>query len=205
MKAFLFLLILPLSLFAQKRIENIYDAQNINSIYINSDAIFKISIKAQKVKEISINTIIDGETYESSLLHTKIIAQQLEITTGRTPDFVAFNDKLSVHKVLSIELEITIPQGLDIDIHSTLAEVTLTGKVRDIQVNLGRGGFLGNELRFRESVINTLYGNVILSSKQANVTASSRNGKLTIQPSLNEGPKCTIKSIYGDIEALQVK
>ena len=205
MKAFLFLLILPLSLFAQKRIENIYDAQNINSIYINSDAIFKISIRAQKGKEISVYTIIEGETYESSLLHAVVADQRLEISTGRTPDFVPFNDKLSAHKVLSIELEITIPQGLDIDIHSTLAEVTLTGKVRDIQVNLGRGGFLGNELRFRESVINTLYGNVILNSKQANVTASSRNGKLTIQPSLNEGPMCTIESIYGDIEVLQVK
>ena len=204
-KLLLLLILIPNCLFAQKRSEQTFDGQDIKTLLINSNAIFKISITAQPVQEISIQTITDGETYESSLLHTKIIDQRLEITTGRTPDFTPFNDKLSAHKVLSIELGITIPQDFNIDIYSTLAEVSLKGRYKELQINLGRGGFLGKDIRFRESVINTISGNVALTTKRADVTASSRNGEVIINSNLNEGPICSVESIYGDIEVLQVK
>ncbi len=205
MKKLLLLILIPNCLFAQKRSEQTFDRQDIKTLLINSNAIFKISITAQPVQEISIQTITDGETYESSLLHTKIIDQRLEITTGRTPDFTPFNDKLSAHKVLSIELDITIPQDFNIDIYSTLAEVSLKGRYKELQINLGRGGLIGRDIRFRESVINTISGNVALTTKRADVTASSRNGEVIINSNLNEGPICSVESIYGDIEVLQVK
>ena len=205
MKKLLLLILIPNCLFAQKRSEQTFDKQDIKTLLINSNAIFKISITAQPVQEISIQTITDGETYESSLLHTKIIDQRLEITTGRTPDFIPFNDKLSAHKVLSIELEITVPQDFNVDIYSTLAEVNLQGRYRELQINLGRGGLIGRDIRFRESVINTISGNVALTIKRADVTASSRNGEVIINSNLNEGPICSVESIYGDIEVLQVK
>ena len=204
-KLLLLLILIPNCLFSQKRSEQTFDRQDIKTLLINSNAIFKISITAQPVQEISIQTITDGETYESSLLHTKIIDQRLEITTGRTPDFTPFNDKLSAHKVLSIELDITIPQDLNIDIYSTLAEVSLKGRYKELQINLGRGGLIGRDIRFRESVINTISGNVALTTKRADVTASSRNGEVIINSNLNEGPICSVESIYGDIEVLQVK
>lgn len=205
MKKLLLLILIPYCLFAQKRSEQTFDRQDIKTLLINSNAIFKISITAQPVQDISIQTITDGETYESSLLHTKIIDQRLEITTGRTPDFTPFNDKLSAHKVLSIELDITIPQDFNIDIYSTLAEVSLKGRYKELQINLGRGGLIGRDIRFRESVINTISGNVALTTKRADVTASSRNGEVIINSNLNEGPICSVESIYGDIEVLQVK
>ena len=204
-KLLLLLILIPNCLFAQKRSEQTFDRQDIKTLLINSNAVFKISITAQPVQEISIQTITDGETYESSLLHTKIIDQRLEITTGRTPDFTPFNDKLSAHKVLSIELDITIPQDFNIDIYSTLAEVSLKGRYKELQINLGRGGLIGRDIRFRESVINTISGNVALTTKRADVTASSRNGEVIINSNLNEGPICSVESIYGDIEVLQVK
>ena len=165
MKKVLLLLVFlfPLVLFAQKRIEKTYDAQGIQTLYINSDAIFKITISAKAVDEITIYTIIDGETFESSLLHTNIVDDRLEISTGRTPDYRPFNDKLSAHKVLSIELEIVIPEHINLDIKSTLAAVNLIGVYDKLTVNLGRGGFMGSDIRFRESVINTISGNVTLS------------------------------------------
>jgi len=107
--------------------------------------------------------------------------------------------------VLSIELDITIPQDFNIDIYSTLAEVSLKGRYKELQINLGRGGLIGRDIRFRESVINTISGNVALTTKRADVTASSRNGEVIINSNLNEGPICSVESIYGDIEVLQVK
>lgn len=205
MKILLFLLLVPVGLFAQKRIEHTYDTNQIEGIHINSDAIFKITISTAKVQEITVHTLIEGETYESSLVNTSIINKHLDISTGRMPDFTPFNDKLSAHKVLSIELAIIVPEMLDIDVRSTLAEVSLQGTYGSIQVNLGRGGFMGKGLRFRESVINTISGNVSLQLDSANVIAGSRNGIATVDSIFNDGPLCLIQSIHGDIEVLQVK
>lgn len=205
MKAILFFLLFPICLSAQKRLEKIYDLQDITGVYINSDAIFKIKVTAKPVQEISVYTIIEGETFESALLHTAIVNQRLEIATGRLPDYTPFNDKLSAHKVLSIELEIVIPQNLDIDIRSSLAEVSLLGDYKDVAISLGRGGFMGNGLRFRKSVIHTISGNITATITQATITAGSRNGTVQLDSPFNAGPSCVLQSIYGDIEVLQVK
>ena len=190
--------------FAQKRGEQTYDIQDITAVHIDSDIIFKITINAQPAKQIQLNTTVDGETYASTLVHSKITDGRLEITTGRTPDFTPYNDKLSAHKVLSIELEISIPQDLNINISSTLAEVNLKGRYGALQINLGRGGLIGRDIRFRESIINTISGNVTLTLDKASVNASSRNGLRNIDRIFNQGPQCSIESIHGDIEVLQV-
>ncbi len=205
MSKFILLLILPTCLFAQKRAEQTFDAKDIKALYINSDAVFKISIATQAIPEISVSTLIDGETYESSLVHIQRLDQRLEISTGRTPDFTPFNDKLSAHKVLSIELEIVIPEQMDVTIRSTLAETQLVGQFNNLQIDLGRGGLIGKEIRFRESAINTISGNVTLSLRAADVIAGSRNGTSKVDSIFNDGPLCVIQSIYGDIEVLQVK
>jgi len=201
----LLLLVFPVVLFAQKQIEKTYDSQGIQTLYINSDTIFKITITAKAVDNITIYTIIDGETFESSLLHTKIVDDRLEIATGYTPDYIPFNDKLSAHKVLSIELEIVLPKHINIDIRSTLAAVNLQGVYDKLTINLGRGGFMGRDIRFRESVINTISGNVTATLKEANINAGSRNGQVKVDRIFNHGPSCIIQSIYGNIEVSQVK
>lgn len=204
MKNLLLLVLIPICVYSQKRVEQTYDIQQIDAIHIDSDLIFKITINARPTDQIQLYTIVDGETYASALVHSKVIDNHLEITTGRTPDFTPYNDKLSAHKVLSIELEISIPEDLNIDIHSTLAEVVLSGHYGTLLINLGRGGLIGRDIRFRESIINTISGNVTLSLDKANVSASSRNGLKNIDDIFKVGPQCTIESIHGDIEVLQV-
>lgn len=203
-KVLLLLLLIPICVLSQKRIEKTYEAKDIKSLHIRSDAIFKIDIVSKPVQHIAVLTIIDGETYESSLLHTNVVNNELKITTGRTPDFTPYNDKLSAHKVLSIEVALIVPDGLNVEIYSTLAAVRIQGNYENLSINLGRGGVMGEELRFRESVINTLSGKVALHLQEATVTAQSRNGKTSIDPIFNQGPSCIIQSIYGDIEVLQV-
>ena len=94
--------VFTINLLSQKRLFKEYDAQGIESISIDSDEIFQIRLISSKTDKIRIYTIIEGETFETSLLHSKLTEDQLEITTGRTPDFVPFNDKLSAHKILSL-------------------------------------------------------------------------------------------------------
>lgn len=205
MKYVFLLILIPIGLFAQKKVEQTFDIEGLKAIVIDSDLIFKITMHTQPVTFIQLNTVVDGETYASTLVNTKVVDDRLEIRTGRTPDFTPFNDKLSAHKVLSIELEMIIPENMNVDIRSTLAEVNLDGLYRKLQIDLGRGGLIGRGVRFRESVINTMSGNITLALTEANVTALSRNGTRNVATVFNEGPPCIIQTIHGDIDVLQVK
>ena len=199
----LFILV-TMSLYAQKRLTQTYDSTAIKELYIHSNEIFKIKITTGEVREITVATIIDGETFASTMLNTSTNDGVLKITTGKTPDYIPFNDKLAAHKVMAIELEIIIPIGLDVSIYSTLASVDTYGKLGQVRIDLGRGHFKGEEFRFRESgKINTISGSIYISSNLVNVTAQSRNGKVDIPPTQAEGPLLAIKSIHGDVTVVK--
>ena len=199
----LFMLV-TMSLYAQKRLTQTYDSTAIKELYIHSNEIFKIKITTGEVREITVATIIDGETFASTMLNTSTNDGVLKITTGKTPDYIPFNDKLAAHKVMAIELEIIIPIGLDVSIYSTLASVDTYGKLGQVRIDLGRGHFKGEEFRFRESgKINTISGSIYISSNLVNVTAQSRNGKVDIPPTQAEGPLLAIKSIHGDVTVVK--
>lgn len=202
MKHFLFVMVVFVSTVcsAQKQLMQSYSNPEISGVYINSNEVFEIRLNAQPVSGITVTTLIEGETFESSLLQTVVEDGILKITTGRTPDFVPYNDKLSAHKVLSIVLEITVPEGLDIDIYSTLASVDGKGKFGKVQMNLGRGGCRLEEFRFRESAqINTLTGSINIATETTSVIAQSRNGVVVIPKGFPVGKDLTLQSIQGDI------
>lgn len=185
---------------AQKKLMQSYANPDITGIYINSNEIFEIRLTASPVSEITVTTLIEGETFESSLLQIVVNDGILKITTGRTPDFIPYNDKLSAHKVLSIVLEITLPEGLDIDVYSTLAGVDGTGRFGQVQMNLGRGGCRLEGFRFRESAqINTLTGSITIATPTTSVTAQSRNGTVVIPKSFPAGEGLMLQSVDGDI------
>lgn len=195
-----YLLLFTLSMGAQKRLSQTYDAAGIKELYINSNEIFEIKITAASTDQITVNTIIEGETFASTLVTSKIENEILKITTGKTPDYIPFNDKLSAHKVMAIELEIVVPIGLDIWVYSTLASLDTYGELGQVRIDLGRGHFKGEKFGFSNSAqINTISGSVSIHIAAARVTAKSRNGRVTIAPEIHQGLPLTIETIDGDI------
>lgn len=194
------LVLLTTTMTAQKRLSQTYDASAIQELYINSNEIFEISIIATSSDQITVNTIIEGETFASTLLNSKIENGILKITTGKTPDYIPFNDKLSAHKVMAIELEIVVPIGLDIWVYSTLASLDTYGELGQVRVDLGRGHFKGEGFRFRESAqINTISGSVTIELEAARIEANSRNGSVSLATTINQGLPLTIETIDGNI------
>ena len=198
---FIITLCIATSVVAQKHISQTYSIEGISELFINSNEIFKITISATDTDIITVDTIIDGETFASTLLNTSTKDSILKITTGKTPDYIPFNDKLSAHKVIAIELEITIPKDLNLSIYSTLAAVKTKGQLGLVHIDLGRGYFIGEEFHFRESaIINTLSGDInIFSNDKALVTAQSRSGDVVIPKDFIYGNPLKLQSISGDI------
>jgi len=201
---FILILVFSESMFAQKKLFKTYDAGDIHTVFVESDDIFQIKCTTAQTNTITIYTQIDGETFESTLLHSEIVDGVLKITTGRTPDFVPFNDKLSAHKVLSIVLEVILPEGLSIDVYSTLASVHAAGGYDQVRVNLGRGSCHLSSFRFRESVaINTIVGNITIETKNAKILAQSRNGNVVISKGITGVKTMELQTIEGDITVIK--
>lgn len=202
--ASILLLLITISTMAQKRLSQTYDASGIEELYINSNEIFQINISAIETEQITINTVIDGEVFASTLLNSVIEQKTLKITTGNTPDYVPFNDKLSAHKVIAITLEVSIPLGTDLSIYSTLANVATDGSFGEVRVDLDRGRFVGTTFRFRESAnINTLDGSITLHTAQARLSVQSRRGTIEIPDKMTAGPVLNVKSIDGNITVVK--
>ena len=201
---FMLLVVFSGSLFAQKKLFKTYDVSDIHTLFVESDDIFQIKLSTAQTDQITIYTQIEGETFESSLLHTKIVDGVLNITTGRTPDFIPFNDKLSAHKILSIVLEITLPEGLTLDVYSTLASVDAQGDYNQVRMNLGRGGCHLSSFRFRESVhINTISGNITVETRNTKILAQSRNGNIVIPKGITGVKTMDLQTIDGDITVVK--
>ncbi len=198
--SYLFIALFSISLMGQKRLSHTYAADGVKELCIHSNEIFEIKVSTSLTDMITIHSIIDGEIFASTLLNTQLKGKSLEITTGKTPDYIPFNDKLSAHKVMAIELEISIPTGMNISIHSTLASVETTGELGQVRIDLGRGSFVGREFRFRESAkIHTIAGHIDIELQKATIAAQSRNGHVVIASNIEKGAPLTIESLDGDI------
>ncbi len=201
---FILLVVFSGNLFAQKKLFKTYDVSDTHTLFIESDNIFQIKLTTAQTDQITIYTQIEGETFESALLHTEIVDGVLKITTGRTPDFIPFNDKLSAHKILSIVLEIILPEGLILDVYSTLASVDAQGNYNQVRMNLGRGGCHLSGFRFRESVhINTISGNITVETRNVNILAQSRNGNIVIPKGMTGIKTMDLHTIDGDITVIK--
>lgn len=197
-------ILLATTVVAQKRLSQTYDAAPIKELYINSYEIFQIKITAVETDQITVHTIIDGETFASTLLNSNIEQGVLKITTGKTPDYEPFNDKLSAHKVMAIELEITVPKDINLSVFSTLASLDTNGSFGQVRIDLGRGHFKGEGFRFRESAtINTISGSIEVGINQARITATSRNGTVAVSRDIDTGLPLKLESIHGDITVVK--
>ncbi|MCF6307346.1 MAG: hypothetical protein L3J09_05250 [Flavobacteriaceae bacterium] len=211
MKKFTFILFFLFlgNAFAQKIIEREFNASEITSIEINSDVIYHIKITSEKTKQIKIKTYIEGENYENVVLG--IVEENnniLYINTSFTPFFKAKNDKLAVHKVISIEMELIVPESKVIKIEASIASVEITGKYKAVSVLLESGNcslfkFKGNaKLKTKQGFIK------VYASRDTFGLANSIKGvatnNLDSQRFKNGYYRIVAESVSGDISLYHV-
>jgi len=161
MKTIVSIIVLSLcfSLNAQKQIEKTINAKDIAIINISGDPFFKIKIETDEVSTISLSAKIEGEYAEHMVVLTEKKNDLLAISGTFQPLFKQDNDKLSAHKVLSVELKLVIPKNLEVTIKSTIASANISGDYANLFIELEQGNcqvenFSGN------ATINTINGNI---------------------------------------------
>ena len=184
--------------FAQKIIERKIDAASISLIEINSDDVFNIIITSEDITKVIIKTNIVGENFENVLLSIKENNGQLSIAPEYSPYFEAKNDKLAAHKVIAIEMELIVPENIEIIINSSLASLKASGKYVSVKALLGTGNCILENFN-GDALINTkqgfikvfahksVYGGIAISKKGTVTNELTTKGKYRIEAESFEG------------------
>ncbi|MGA8853766.1 MAG: hypothetical protein WB492_06275 [Christiangramia sp.] len=185
-------------IYAQRDTREVIDASSIKNIEINTDEVYLITISTTKSSEIKINTHSEGEYYDDIILETSIKDNKLNISTKYPERLTGGFDKLSAHKVFSLEITLTIPENLEISVNSNIASLSGKGKFKSIYANLKQGyckllDFSG------AAVINTYTGNILIETSSGLIEANSRNGVVDIPQFLTGRKPLRLTSIDGDI------
>jgi len=146
--------------FSQKTIKREFNAFEITTIEINSDIIYHINITSEKTNQIKINTQIEGENYENVVLSILEENETLKINTPYTPFFKVKNDKLAAHKLISIEMELIVPETIKIQIVAAISSLTTLGEFKELSADLEGGN----------CILNNFKGNALLKTKQGFIT-----------------------------------
>lgn len=202
----LLLTLFSINCYSQKIIEREIDADLINSIEINSNTIHSVLILSEKSNSIKIRTKIEGEHYENVVLSLVEKDNILFLKPAYSPFYKAENDKLAAHKVQSIEIEISIPERMEVSITSSMASVITRGKFKAVSVKLDSSNcilenFLGDaNLKTKEGFITVTTSDNIFGK------AFSKNGKVNNELSKNKGSKYLIiaETNEGEISLSQI-
>jgi hypothetical protein len=198
------LLVVSIEVNAQKVVENTIDAKNITTVIIEGDDMFNIKLTSKPVEMIALKTKSEGEYSEDVVVLSSIKQDSLIISSAFQPLYVNHNDKLSAHKVLSIEAELIVPKDCNIYLKSKSANVEVIGSYKTLILELSQGNcdlksFAGN------AIINTVEGQIILNTNYARVEAYTKTGTITREEITLGNNEIKLNSVNGNISITNTK
>ncbi|SDS42847.1 hypothetical protein [Gramella sp. MAR_2010_147] len=185
--------------FSQKETQEIIDAHHIKSIQINTDEVFLVRIISVKSSKIRIKTYSEGEYFRQIVLESSINGDELLIDTNYPKQLAGGYDKLSAHKVFSLEVHLEIPEGLEINIRSNIASLEAKGEFKSVNADLKQGYCKLTEFS-GAATINTYSGNILIETTSGLIDASSRNGEVETPDFMPGRNPLRLTSIDGDIK-----
>lgn len=187
---------------AQKKIQKSFPDADISTININGNAVFKISVETTTSNTITIDSRIEGEHNEHVVLITETKNNTLYIATKYQPLFTDANDKLSAHKVISIELVLNIPANKSIYVSSDIAFVFVNGQYNNATIELINGDCILKDF-VGEATVNTIHGDIDVYTNYSKLDAFTKNGTLNLGNLSSGNRMLSLYSINGNITVIK--
>ena len=191
-------IIFVVSGYSQKDTSQRFDAEKIEQLYIYVDEVYKINIITSDTHQIILRSNAEGEYFNNISLETELLQDKMIITSKFQEILQSGYDKLSAHKVFSVEITLEIPKNLQVFIKSNIASVTGKGTFKNLEIEL-KSGFCKLEYFEGNAVINTYNGSIWVAAHNSKITASSRNGKVNLPAPTYGKYQVNLTSINGDI------
>jgi len=176
-RIFLILILSANFLSAQKIVKKAIINPDITAVRIDARNCFQIKMQTSKVNEMYVEAIIDGEYKNDLILNLKEQGSSIFVSAGFSPNFKNPNDKLSAHKVISIELLISLPAGQNVQVDGTSCNIIASGDYEHLKVTLNDGNCILNEVSEIITVM-TQSGNIDVHCSNAKINAASKFGEI---------------------------
>ena len=188
----------------QKLVKKAFITPETQFIQVDSQNCYKLSVTTSEQEEGSVAASIEGEYSKDLLVAIEQKGATVLISTGFQPNFTNPNDKLSAHKVISIELNISLPEYKEVSIYGTNCNVLAEGNYKRLNVKLADGTCtLENILETVE--VNTQKGNIFLSTFDGDITAKSIYGEV-VRETIPKGDNVfVLNTVEGNIYLKKTK
>ena len=174
---FLLLFTFSSTISAQRILTKSIPQKHGRSFHINAKNSFDVSLRTVKSSIISVKAIAEGEYENDLILNLWEEGSDVFIGVDFHPDYKNRNDKLEAHKVVSVSLDISIPQSCLVYLNGDSAEFELTGVYEKLKVDLKEGRCQLVEV-YGDVEVLTEAGDIELSSAGGVVEAVSEYGEL---------------------------
>lgn len=179
------------------------DASEIKKVELHLDAVSRILLKTHQDKHIILRSVAEGEYRDVIFLAHELVESVFFVSSKYDDKFADGFDKLSAMKVFSVEVELLLPENLSVFISSSTASLEASGKFYELNVALKSGTILFENFE-GNGHLHTYDGNIDISTVDAKVAATSRNGIVNTANFEVTRYFVEIKSINGNINVQSV-
>ncbi len=188
---------------SQKTMQKSWEAHNFVRLEILSEEAYLIQIEVVPTKTIQLKTSVEGEHFESVVVDAIEKNNVLQLKTAYRPYFTPENDKLAAHKLISIALHLSIPEGMEVVVEASKARLETQGSFKQLDANLMTGlcilkGFKGN------AALNARNGDVLVFAEPGvSGEGISHHGTVINQLPVQQPFRITAESVNGNISLLK--
>ena len=187
---------------AQRIIQKSLVNDQVPFFYVDSSLAYQVNISTKTSHEINIIATVEGEYQNELVLNIQESGSDIFISTSFTPEFKAKNDKLSAHKVISIALDISIPEKLSLHLKGNYTHLNARGSYKELGVDLQDGRcYLNNT--YGEIAVNTVSGDIFLESNHGYVEANSEYGQVEIDELPLSDAAFKLNTVSGNIHVIR--
>ncbi|MEX0362812.1 MAG: hypothetical protein AB3N10_17690 [Allomuricauda sp.] len=202
---FIFLGLFGLSnLYGQKEIKKALLDSDIEFIQINADFCYQVTLQTAKTDEVYVAAQMEGEYAKDLLLTLEEEGATMLIGTGFHPNFTNPNDKLSAHKVISIALEIIVPEYRNVFLYGTSSNVDVLGSYEKLEVKLANGTCRLNNVREYVDV-KTQKGDILVRAPRGDFQAESTYGQVIKEEIPIGSNQYILSTVEGTIQLKKTK
>ncbi|MFD2586598.1 hypothetical protein ACFSQJ_06630 [Croceitalea marina] len=182
----------------QKTIRKTIINSEKQSIQVDTKNCYLVTLATSKESELKVEASIEGEYEKDLAVKIEEDGANVLVSADFLPNFVAPNDKLSAHKVISISLKITIPSYCNVNVYGTNSKVLASGKYKYLKVSSDTGDC--SMVNVVENVeVKTQKGTINITAKEGKITAESTYGKVQLAKIPTGNSSYRLVSVEGDI------
>ncbi|WP_240751444.1 hypothetical protein [Flagellimonas onchidii] len=173
-------------------------------IQIDSEFCYQVNLFTSKTQEVVVEASIEGEYAKDLIIAIEEQGATILISARFQPNFTNPNDKLSAHKVISIALDVELPEYKDVFVYGANSNVDVTGKYKKLKVKLSDGRCSLNNVGETIEVI-TQKGDIVLTTPSGNIMAKSTYGEVLKEDIPLGDNQFTLNTIEGKIHLKKTK